>query len=200
MVDPGPHARAGWTVGLFEYARHERGGVADPEGLGTSLRALHESLATYKGPLPGFDPLAKPVRLLMQAGESQEARTLRELLPSLDVPHVSGQTLHGDASYRNVLVTSDGPRWIDFDTALRGPLEWDLAEIVTAVRTFRRPLDEGERALAAYGQYDADLLQQLVDLRAFQHACFIVWYDHGKGRTGGGAGFVEWLRQRRGVK
>ncbi len=197
VVDPGPHARAGWMVGLFEYVRHERGGVSDPEGLGASLRAVHESLATYTGAIPSFAPLAEPVRLLMRAGESDDARFLRGLVPSLEAPEVTGQTLHGDASFRNVLVTPDGPRWLDFDTAAQGPVEWDLAEVVTAVRAFRRPPDEGPRALAAYGPHDADLLEQLVDLRAFQHACFIVWYEHRHGRTGGAGELVEWLRRRR---
>ena len=145
----------------------------------------------------GLRSPAEPARLLMQAGESQEAKFLRELLPSLDAPEVPGQALHGDASFRNVLVTPDGPRWLDFDTAVHGPVERDLAEVVTAVRAFRRPPDEGERALAAYGPHDADLLERLVDLRAFQHASFIVWYEHRHGRTGGATAFVEWLRRRR---
>ena len=194
VVAPGPHVREGWFVGLFDHAPHEAGAVADPEAVGASLRALHESLAGYTGPLPPFDPLAEPMRLLAQAGE---AAFLLELRPSLEVPDVPGQALHGDASYRNVLVTSDGPRWIDLETALRGPVEWDLAEVVTAVRAFGRPADEGDRALVAYGTYDPELLEQLVDLRAFQHACFIVWYEHHRGgRRGGAADFVEWLSRR----
>jgi Ser/Thr protein kinase RdoA (MazF antagonist) len=197
-VAPGPHSRAGWFVGLFDHVAHESGAVADPEAVGDSLRALHGSLATYTAQLPAFEPLDEPVRLLMQAGESPEAAFLRALLPSLEVPDGEVQALHGDASYRNVLVTRSGPRWIDLESAMRGPVEWDLAEVVTAVRAFHRPADEGERALAAYGPHDAELFEELVDLRAFQHACFIVWYEHSRGsRTGGAAAFVEWLRRRR---
>jgi hypothetical protein len=197
-VAPGPHPRSGWLVGLFDHAVHEPGAVALPDAVGESLRALHDALAAYTGPLPPFEPLGEPARLLAQAGPSPEAGFLRELLPSLEVPDVPGQPLHGDASYRNVLVTPQGPRWIDLETAVRGPVEWDLAEVVTAVRAFGRPADEGDRALAAYGAHDSDLLEQLLELRAFQHACFIVWYEHTRGsRTGGAAGFVDWLRQRR---
>ena len=94
-------------------------------------------------------------------------------------------------------MTPEGPKWIDLETALRGPVEWDLAEIVTAVRAFHRPSDEGERALTAYGPHNHELLEQLVDLRAFQHACFIVWYEHSRGgRSGGAAEFIAWLRRR----
>ncbi len=146
--------------------------------------------------MPPFDPLVQPLRLLAQAGETHEVAFLRDLYPSLEVPDASGQPLHGDASYRNVLVTPDGPRWIDLETALRGPVEWDLAEVVTAVRAFHRPADEGERALTAYGTHDRELLEELVDLRAFQHACFIVWYEHSRGRSGGAAEFIAWLRRR----
>ena len=198
VVAPGPHARAGWFIGLFDHADHEPGAVTEPESVGTSLRVLHEALAAYAGPLPPFDPIGEPVRLLTQAGESPDAAFLRELLPSLDIPEVDGQPLHGDASYRNVLQTPDGPRWIDLETALHGPVEWDLAEVVTAVRAFGRPDDEADLALEAYGTHDSELLERLVDLRAYQHACFIVWYEHNRGINRRGAtGFIDWLRRRR---
>jgi hypothetical protein len=196
VVMPGPHAQPGWFVGLFDHAVHDAGVAADPESVGTSLRALHDALAGYTGELAAFDPLTEPVRLLMQAGESNEVSFLREIHGALEVPDGSGQALHGDASYRNVLMTPDGPRWIDLESAMRGPVEWDLAEVVMAVRAFDRPVDEGERALAAYGPHDPELLALMVDLRAFQHACFIVWYEHSRGaRRGRAAGFIEWLSQ-----
>jgi hypothetical protein len=200
VVASGPHSRAGWVVGLFDHAVHESGAVADPEAIGNSLRTLHDSLAGYPGPLPPFDPIAEPARLLNEAGDSPEAAFLREILPSLDVPDVPGQALHGDASYRNVLVTADGPRWIDLESASRGPIEWDLAEIVTAVRAFGRPADEADRTIASYGEHDSELLEELLDFRAFQHACSIVWYEHSRrSGVGGAAGFVGWLRRRRSV-
>lgn len=192
VVAPGPHFRAGWFVGLFDHVNHEPGAITEPESVGMSLRVLHEALAAYAGPLPPFDPVGEPVRLLTKAGESPEAEFLRELVPSLEIPEVGGQPLHGDASYRNVLQTPDGPRWIDFETALHGPVEWDLAEVVTAVRAFGRPADEADRALGAYGTHDSELLERLVDLRAYQHACFIVWYEHSRAISrGGAAGFID---------
>jgi hypothetical protein len=37
------------------------------------------------------------------------------------------RVLHGAPHEANVLATAAGLRWIDFETTLRGPLEWDLA-------------------------------------------------------------------------
>lgn len=58
--------------------------------------------------------------------------------------------------------------------------------------------EDGELALAAYASYDSELLDQLLDLRAFHHGCFIVWYESSRdSRRGGAAAFVEWLMSRR---
>ena len=53
-----------------------------------------------------------------------------------------------------------GPLWHDFETACRGPREFDLAPLVLWE-------DETARlALAAYGDHDADVLEQCVPVYA----------------------------------
>ena len=45
-------------------------------------------------------------------------------IEALDLPQ---QPLHGDAHKKNVLKTSTGLVWTDFEDACSGPIEWDLA-------------------------------------------------------------------------
>ncbi|MES2645039.1 MAG: phosphotransferase [Myxococcota bacterium] len=42
-------------------------------------------------------------------------------------PHASVQTLHGDAPSYNVIRTTSGLRFADFEDVTLGPIEWDLA-------------------------------------------------------------------------
>ena len=63
------------------------------------------------------------------------------------------QPLHGEPHEANRLHTAAGIRWIDFEDACRGPIEWDLAFLP-------------ERSLAAFGQVDRELLDLLGTLNA----------------------------------
>ncbi len=51
-------------------------------------------------------------------------RVVRERAQDLDLPE---QAVHGDAHLGNVITTSRGPLWNDWEDAFRGPLAWDLA-------------------------------------------------------------------------
>lgn len=57
------------------------------------------------------------------------------------------QPLHADAHKKNLLKTSNGLVWTDFEDACFGPIEWDLA---CFVRTSLEPRDV---ALASYGAH-----------------------------------------------
>jgi hypothetical protein len=59
-------------------------------------------------------------------------RVLAPLLSSPDalraaLPGVSLQAIHGDAPQYNVIQTTTGPRFADFEDVCLGPIEWDLA-------------------------------------------------------------------------
>ena len=57
-----------------------------------------------------------------------------------------------------------GPLWHDFETACRGPREFDLAAL--ALTDLERDHEPSRAALEAYGDYDADLLDACVPLYA----------------------------------
>jgi hypothetical protein len=53
--------------------------------------------------------------------------TFVDLRSQFDDRPLSQRSLHGEPHAGNRLRTSSGIRWIDFENACRGPVEWDLA-------------------------------------------------------------------------
>ena len=80
------------------------------------------------------------------------------------------QALHGDAHLANCL---PGPLWHDFETACRGPREFDLAALALSARV--RDDEPSRIALEAYGDHDADLLEEFLPVyAAWIYASFMV--------------------------
>jgi Ser/Thr protein kinase RdoA (MazF antagonist) len=84
-------------------------------------------------------------------------------LASRDLPE--GQALHGDAHLFNCIQTAAGPIWHDLETACRGPREYDLAALVLDDRSDGSD-PEAQSAIAAYGSYDQELLDQALPVYA----------------------------------
>jgi Phosphotransferase enzyme family len=167
-LPPGPHEQDGLQLTFWRYVAGE--GNVDPTAAGAALLEIHAALASYPGELPSLDPLRETDRLLglvrldrddgdLLARAREEAA---EALASLPPPR---QPLHGDAHLSNVIPTAAGPLWLDLEDTCVGPIEWDLACLVTPARIWRNPAGEVE-ALAAYGQHDEALVESLVPLRA----------------------------------
>jgi thiamine kinase-like enzyme len=75
------------------------------------------------------------------------------------------QPLHGDAHRKNVLKTSRGLVWTDFEDACRGPVEWDVACFI------RTSGEDRETALTSYGgDFELESLQPFFDARDLQGA------------------------------
>jgi Ser/Thr protein kinase RdoA (MazF antagonist) len=157
-VDPGPHVGAtGRAMTLWRHL-DLLDEPADPADVGRTLRALHDVAAAFEGPLRHAGPLEEIGRLadVLAPHLPADAARIRELRERLDLPDQPTQALHGDAHLGNVVVTDQGPRWVDWEESWRGPTAWDLACIEHQRRTFGQLTSEIERALAAYGPYDED--------------------------------------------
>lgn len=157
-VDPGPHV--GSTGRPMTLWRHLDviDGPADPAAAGRTLRQLHEAAAAYDGPMRHVGPIEEIDRLaqVLRSHRPDEAERLIALRDRLELPELPAQALHGDAHLGNVVVTTGGPLWVDWEESWRGPLAWDLACLDHRRRTFGELSDEIERALLAYGSYDRD--------------------------------------------
>ena len=160
LLPPGPHRHDGHTLVFWRYL--VQAGNVDATEAGRGLHTIHASLADYDGELP-------------RAGRAEEVRAMLEpFAPSDDVELLcelasrglpEGQALHGDAHLFNCIPTRAGPIWHDLETACRGPREYDLAALVHSDRS-GEPDPEARLAIAAYGGYDEELLDQALPVYA----------------------------------
>ena len=160
LLDPGPHERDGHVVVFWRYL--VRDGELDPAAAGRGLRAIHDALADYEGELHRAGHPEQVQAMLARCEPSADVELLGELA-ARRLP--AGQALHGDAHLFNCLPTAAGPVWHDLETACRGPREYDLAALVLDDRS-RGPDPAARAALAAYGSYDDDLLDEAVPVYA----------------------------------
>jgi hypothetical protein len=165
MLDPGPHRHGRHLVAFWKYEGRPR--EVEPVAAGQALRAIHEALADYEGELPSLhtdDLLAITDRL----EPSADVEFLREL--GMRQPGAPVQAIHGDAHLANCM---PGPLWHDFETACRGPREFDLAALALSDEVRE---DEASRvALEAYGDHDADVLEECLPIyAAWIYASFMV--------------------------
>jgi hypothetical protein len=154
---PADDPATGFTVTLWErlVAADAAPSSAD---VAHALRDLHEALANFDEPLPSFrEGIAHARATLLDDGamrllDADGRDTLRcafdDLLRQLDRRRFAERVLHGEPHDGNLVATADGVRWIDFEAACRGPLEWDLAFV-------------GEEAAASFAEADDSLLALL---------------------------------------
>ncbi len=161
IVDPGPHRHDGHVVTFWRYV--EAQGAVDPVAAGRGLRAVHDALADYGGPLPSPGHPENLAEMLATLDDSADVAFLRDVAATW--PNAGGQALHGDAHLFNCIQSGAGPLWHDLETACRGPREYDLAALV--LRDLSVGDDASARvALRAYGEHDEELLHRFVPVYA----------------------------------
>ena len=160
LLPPGPHRHDGYTLVFWQYIA--QAGKLDAAAAGRGLRRIHDSLADYDGELPRAGR-ADEVRAMLQPFAPSEDVELPCELASRELPE--GQALHGDAHLVNCIQTASGPIWHDLETACRGPREYDLAALVLDDRSGDSD-PEARSAIAAYGSYDAELLERALPVYA----------------------------------
>jgi hypothetical protein len=171
-IDPGPHVSEGRWLSFWEYVE-VREAPLEAAVIGRALRALHDALAEYRGPLPPRSDVLHEIDWLLNAlsGDDGVSELAAERDRLADVILESGQAaerqpLHGDASFSNLLATSTGPRWNDFEDVCLGAVEWDVAGVLSDARATRGDAFAA-RVLAAYGgECDAAELRRVDEVHA----------------------------------
>jgi hypothetical protein len=161
-LDPGPHWRDGHVVTFWRYVTPT--GELDGPAAGRGLREIHDALVDYDGRLPAAGHPEDVEEMLAALEGSDHVGFLREVVSRR--PDLDGQALHGDAHLGNCLASADGPLWHDFETACRGPREYDLAALVLRDLAHDGGDPPARAALAAYGEYDSELLRAVMPVYA----------------------------------
>ena len=153
-----------WSVLFTERLRALPGTVELPDVLG-SLKELHCGLqsAILNVELPDWTGIVQGAKACRRenpftGADSALMDKVYDLVvqPAMERPH-AGHVLHGDVDLNQAIATADGIVWIDFETACRGPVEWDLAAFSDVL---------------AYGECDLQLWQ---DLRLVHSWCVASW-------------------------
>jgi hypothetical protein len=175
-LPPGPHEHLGYPLNFWEFVTRTDA-EPDPREIGLTLKKCHEVMKTFPEPLPHLAILTESLAILNDRPlfPAETQHMLRQHLQTslqvlADYPH---QALHGDAHAGNLMQTTRGLLWTDWEDTFAGPVEWDLASIIWNAQL----LDHDHATVAAireaYGPVDEKALQQCLIARA---AVITVWY------------------------
>jgi hypothetical protein len=127
---------------------------------------LRRCLDSFTGALPDFRAAIDGAQRLVAESElpsapSRDVAFLRAVFAascsSLGAFAWSDRVLHGDPHAGNIALTSTGVRWLEFESACAGPLEWDLCTLPESALSW--PCDH-------------ELLRLL---KLIRRACVVVW-------------------------
>src|SRR3954453_23568408 len=125
-------------VTLWEYVETAPEVSPRPKDMAAAIAVVHQVLAEFGGALPLFgvelddaSRLLEPHRSPALAAEDRRFLTsvIDQLRSALPAVQAGWPPLHGSPHDANWLVSRDGPLLLDFETACRGPIEWDLAAL-----------------------------------------------------------------------
>ena len=182
-LPPGPYEHLGYTLNFWQYVTRID---AEPEPalIGRTLYRCHELLRSFAEPLPELGILTETRALLGTLEERGlfPADTLALLRDRLDsstagLRKFPMQPLHGDAHPGNLMNTTLGLLWTDWEDTFLGPVEWDLASIIWNARILDEDHETADAILDAYcgagGGIDPVALHHSMVARA---AVMSAWY------------------------
>ncbi|OYW74146.1 MAG: hypothetical protein B7Z37_18790 [Verrucomicrobia bacterium 12-59-8] len=147
-LPPGAHECLGYPINFWQFVTRV-GAEPDPCEIGRTLRQCHDIMRHFAVPLPKLAILTESLAILQERVLFPKAtqQMLRDhLMNSIEVlsryPH---QALHGDAHMGNLLNTTRGLLWTDWEDTFSGPIEWDVASIIWNVQI----LDEDQATVQA---------------------------------------------------
>jgi Ser/Thr protein kinase RdoA (MazF antagonist) len=182
-IPPGPHERLGYTLNFWQFVTAIDAEAA-PEEIGTTLHHFHRVLRAFPEPLPELGILFETLDLLETPAprtmlSASEIGLLHDRLSTslAALRALPMQPLHGDAHEGNLMLTTRGLLWTDWEDTFLGPVEWDLASIVWNARILDEDHATADALLAAYrragGTIDEAALHQSLIARA---AVMSAWY------------------------
>lgn len=206
-LPPGPHVHLGHTLNFWQFVNLTDEEPA-PRAIGQTLFQCHDLLRGFDGKLPELAILTESLALLdtLEEGGHFSHATIELLRKRLDsstkaLAAFPFQPLHGDAHPGNLLNTTIGLLWTDWEDTFLGPVEWDLASIIWNARILDENNTHAESILEAYvtagGKIDVDALHHSMNARA---AVMSAWYpilypEPNEVRQAKLARRLEWLKE-----
>jgi len=179
-LPPGPHWRHGLPMNFWRFVTRvpEEPRAAE---IGRALYECHAALGQFSEPLPPLAILTEASRILEERDlfpAATQSMLIQHLKKSVEIlarfPH---QPLHGDAHEGNLMNTTQGLLWTDWEDAFSGPVEWDLASLIWNARLLNRDHATADAMLQGYrdagGVWKESALEQSLIARA---AVMTAWY------------------------
>jgi hypothetical protein len=186
-VEPCVYERDGFAVTLWSYYEPVPSRELSPAGYAHALERLHAGMRQVDLTTPHFMDRVRDTQQwvassdvtpeLSDADRQLLSNTLGNLGESIAERVVAEQLLHGEPHPWNVLNTKNGPLFIDFENAARGPVEYDLAWV---------PAEVSEQ----YPHADQDLVAQC---RGLVMAIIAAWRWRRDDQHPSREARVEWL-------
>ena len=175
-LPPEPHEHLGYPLNFWEFVTRIEA-KPDPAEIGRTLHQCHEIMNHFPEPLPKLAILTESLAILNERelfAEPTQQMLRDHLSTSIDAlsayPH---QPLHGDAHMGNLMNTTRGLLWTDWEDTFSGPVEWDVASIIWNAKLLDEDHDTVKAILDAYGPVDEKALNQSLIGRA---AVMTAWY------------------------
>lgn len=201
-LPPGPHEHLGYPLNFWEFVTRIEA-EPDPAEIGRTLRQCHEIMSHFPEPLPKLAILTESLAILDERelfAEPTQQMLRGHLSTSIDVlgafPH---QPLHGDAHMGNLMNTTRGLLWTDWEDTFAGPVEWDVASIIWNAQILEEDHATVKAILNAYGPVDKKALNQsLIGRAAVMTAWYPILYPNpNEERQQRLRSRIEWLEQMR---
>lgn len=182
-LPPGPHEHLGYPLNFWQFVTAIED-APDPQAIGKTLYQCHEVMRSFTEELPKLAIITESLGMLKMLDEralfSVDTLQLlhRHLTASLTIlsafPH---QPVHGDAHMGNLMNTTAGLLWTDWEDTFSGPAEWDVASIIWNAKILENDEETVNQILQAYcdagGRIDEQALHQCLIARA---AVVTAWY------------------------
>lgn len=151
-VEPRVYEDDGFAVTLWTYYEAMPPEQTSPAEYADALRRLHAGMRGVEIATPHYmERIKRAGRLVTNRDETPAlAEDDRDLLLStlhsvrrkIHNRGAAEQLLHGEPHPGNILGTHDGPRFIDFETCCRGPVEFDVAHVPDDVSAHYPDVDQ----------------------------------------------------------
>lgn len=175
-LPPGPHEHLGYPMNFWEFVTRIDT-EPEPSEIGRTLRLCHEAMRSFKEPLPKLAILIESLAILDERELFPPAtqQMLRDhLTTSIEVlseyPH---QPQHGDAHLGNLMNTTRGLLWTDWEDTFAGPVEWDVASAIWNAKLLEKDHATVAAIMQAYGAVNEMALHHSLIGRG---AVMTAWY------------------------